>query len=104
MCKHLRNCTVFGQTLSNVIMLNDSMPADCLVKVVDKANENLYHKMVSEPKDVAKPSCANTLSDRSSARKDTTTFTPVIWNEKLQQELKTQHAFLCDRVLGNPWP
>ena len=35
---------VFWQTMCNAIILNDSMPSDCMIKVVSKTNEILCHK------------------------------------------------------------
>ena len=39
---------VFWQTISTAIVLNDSMPADCLLKMVKRNHEILYHKTKPE--------------------------------------------------------
>ena len=40
---------VFWQSMLHAIILNDSMPAECLLKVIHKTSEGLYPKIQSEP-------------------------------------------------------
>ena len=40
---------VFWQSMLHAIILNDSMPAECLLQVLHKTSEGLYPKIQSEP-------------------------------------------------------
>ena len=63
----------FWQTLSHAITLNDSIPADCLVDLVHKTGEILYHKQTREPQAAPKVMLKwNFATDRSNQSTDTT--------------------------------
>ena len=52
---------VFWQTMFNAITLNNSMQADCLIRVVSNTNEIFYHKKKLEPQIAPKSHSGLTL-------------------------------------------
>ena len=100
---------VFWQTMSNAIILNDSMPADCLTKVVLSNHEVLYHKKKPQvaPRVILRPTLQIDQTGQGKPGAHMTTLVPRIderyqgvpqaepENDENRKELGLQHCAIC---------
>ena len=76
------------------MVLNDFIPADCLVKVVNKTHEILYHKKKLEPQLAPKDTLRPNFAKDCSALSSDTTEPNTLQSEGGVQEISSQSSNL----------